>query len=718
MPSTLASRLARRDADRFVGRDAELRELEALLAADEPAASVVLVHGPGGIGKSTLLREVGRMAAVHGRVPVHLDGRELTPVPGELEQTFSALAREERPVVLLDTYERVSAIDGMLRRGLVPRLPDGALVVIAGREPPTPGWFQDGWEHLTRALALGPLSAADGRALVSGLGVADEATAEALVAWSSGSPLALALATAVALNEGGWDERGIDERPELVERLVRRLASTQVEDVHADVMAVAALARVTTAAMLADVLPGSDPHEGQRWLRVQAVAEPVGDGLAMHDLVRRAVRGHLRITRPERERELRRAIADHLVGRATAGEPHLTIDLAELIEDPALRWGFGAAGVDGLRADIVRPGELDDLPPAVEARGSAAWWAATRALAAASPEHVVVARDLDDALCGLAVAGTPSTASDGLLADPLVGEWLRHAGAHVPHGAAVVWRDAFDLTAPEQGDLGSRVLAVMNTAAVLRSGVPNPRAFYLPINPVNAASVAFAAEAGAVRVDGLDVHVGELVHECHVIDFGPDGLVGSQRDTIYAETGTPRTRAVPSPATPRLPVTIEDVRQALRDLDRPSALAVGPLAAAVGGPDPAAAVRELLRHATSAAFGAGPQESLMRDLVDRAYVDHRTSHEDAAHELHVSRTTYFRRLRQATARVADHVIATLAADGWTGNGGRAGAGGLRPDGLGPDGREPDELEPDGLRPDGLQPDGLQPDGGGPPSSGG
>jgi hypothetical protein len=202
---------------------------------------------------------------------------------------------------------------------------------------------------------------------------------------------------------------------------------------------------------------------------------------------------------------------------------------------------------------------------------------------------------------------------------------------------------------------------VMNTAAVLRSGVPNPRAFYLPINPVNAASVAFAAEAGAVRVEGLDVHVGELVHECHVIDFGPDGLVGSQRDTIYAETGVPRTRTSVPSAPARPTVTVEDVRQALRDLDRPSALAVGPLAAAVGGPDPALAVRRLLEHAVRAAFGSGAQETLMRDLVDRAYVDHRTSHEDAAHELHVSRTTYFRRLRQATARVADHVIATLAA---------------------------------------------------------
>lgn len=223
----------------------------------------------------------------------------------------------------------------------------------------------------------------------------------------------------------------------------------------------------------------------------------------------------------------------------------------------------------------------------------------------------------------------------------------------------MIWRDSLDLTTSAYGDLSSRVLAVVNTAAVLRSGVANPRFFYLPINPVNAASVAFARDSGSVHLPELDVHVGELRHECHVIDFGPGGLLGSQRDTIHLETGRPRV-ARPEPVAP-IVVTAADVQQALRDLDRPSRLAVSPLAAAAGGVDPAAAVRALLVHAASMAFGSGPEENLMRELVEGAYVDHSTSHEAAADELHVSRTTYFRRLRLATARVADYVLATLAA---------------------------------------------------------
>lgn len=661
MSATVAVRLAQRDADRFVGRRLELAVFEALMV-DAGPGGVVHVHGPGGIGKSALLREVARLAAIRGWSPIPLDGRELAPVPGEIEGIFAAAREETRPVILLDTYERLLALDALLRRRLVPELPEGSIVVLAGREPPRPGWFTDGWEHLCQTVRLGPLGEAEGRDLVRAAGSFDEPTTSSLVAWSAGSPLALALATAIAEREGRWDDRALGDRPELIESLVRRLAPEQVEDEHAEVTAVAAVARVTNAAMLADVLPGADPHAGYRWLRGQAIAEPVGDGLAMHDLVRKAVRAHLRSARPDRERELRRRIADHLFARATAGEHGLTVDLAELIENPALRWGFGGADAAELHAGMLRPGELDGLAGEVLDRGSDAWWAMTRALAAASPQHFIVARDADEVLCGVAAGFTPQNASPAALEDPFVGEWIRHARATVPTGDALVWRDSLDLTTSERGDLGSRVLAVVNAATVLRSGLTNPRVFYLPISPANAASVAFARDAGARHVPELDVRFGELCHECHVIDFGPDGLLGAQLDAIYGELGIHRARPAAQPSRRAAAITAADVHQALRDLDRPSRLAESPLATAVGGAHPAVAVRALLTRSAAAAFGTNPGETLMRDLVHRAYVEHRVSHEDAAHELFVSRSTYFRRLRRATDRVTDHVLASLAVD--------------------------------------------------------
>jgi ABC-type transport system involved in cytochrome c biogenesis ATPase subunit len=51
----LGDRITERTTQRFVGRECELAVLERLFA-DDPPYSVVHVHGPGGIGKSTLLR--------------------------------------------------------------------------------------------------------------------------------------------------------------------------------------------------------------------------------------------------------------------------------------------------------------------------------------------------------------------------------------------------------------------------------------------------------------------------------------------------------------------------------------------------------------------------------------------------------------------------------------------------------------------------------------
>jgi len=52
-----------RDAARFVGRAAELARLEALVG-DDPPVNVVLLHGPAGVGKSAMVRELARRAGL------------------------------------------------------------------------------------------------------------------------------------------------------------------------------------------------------------------------------------------------------------------------------------------------------------------------------------------------------------------------------------------------------------------------------------------------------------------------------------------------------------------------------------------------------------------------------------------------------------------------------------------------------------------------------
>src|SRR6266436_2481573 len=82
---TLAARLEERDRSRFTGRAAQMAFLDQCLDADDPPASVVHICGPGGIGKSTLLREAARHARDRGISVIAIDGRELGPAPGALE---------------------------------------------------------------------------------------------------------------------------------------------------------------------------------------------------------------------------------------------------------------------------------------------------------------------------------------------------------------------------------------------------------------------------------------------------------------------------------------------------------------------------------------------------------------------------------------------------------------------------------------------------------
>jgi hypothetical protein len=70
-------------------------------------------------------------------------------------------------------------------------------------------------------------------------------------------------------------------------------------------------------------------------------------------------------------------------------------------------------------------------------------------------------------------------------------------------------------------------------------------------------------------------------------------------------------------------------------------------------------VRERIRDAAEKAFGPAAGDQLLKSILVRGYIDPAPSHEEAADELHVSRSTYFRRLRDATTRVAEY----LEADG-------------------------------------------------------
>jgi hypothetical protein len=632
--------LSARDAARFVGRSRELARLEALLDT-EGGASVVVLHGAAGLGKSALMRELARRAQAAGWAPFALDARDLAPAASALEEALSPALGCDRPLVMLDSWERMSALDSHLRAAVLPQLPAEALVVIATRRRPGPGWFSAGWEHVVLDLPLVPLSAPEADSLLAARGVREPDKRAATAHWSRGSPLALVLAAeAGGVPVGPLDDEG---PPGVADQLLQRLLDAQPEGDERSILAVAALAHVTTPELLAAALPDIDAERAFAWLREHPSTEPLRDGVMLHELVGRALRADLRRRTPELERDLRRRLVDALYARAAGGGfIRFTRDLQHLVQHPAIRWGFAWDASGRHRIDSPRAGDVDAIA-AGGGRAALAWLHSAERYFAEAPQRITVVRDQDDAIAGYGIAVTPASSPPFADEDPLLGPRVRHAREHFPRGDAVVWRQAIDLThAP-----ASPVTALIGMAGIIGSGLKNPAAAYLPIARTDAAGQAFSAACGAAPIAELSVeHCGVEV-ECHVLDYGPGGLLAAQRATVYRELG------LPAPPPPPAPLGFEDVRDALRHYGSPAILAAGPLAPCEGTLAARARhARERIDAAVGTAFGPSREDQELRQVLVRGYIDPAATHEVAASELNLSRTAYFRRLRSAVERVA------------------------------------------------------------------
>jgi energy-coupling factor transporter ATP-binding protein EcfA2 len=174
---TLGDLLASRRRRRFVGRASEIELVRVALASAEPPFSMLHVHGPAGIGKTTLLEVLAGLAADTGASVVRLDGRDLDPAPPAVLEALSGVlevpegegpirgpSTTAKVVLLLDNYERLGPLDDWVRTTLLPRLPATALTLAAGRQPPGPAWRADpAWRELLRVVSLRNLSPEESR---------------------------------------------------------------------------------------------------------------------------------------------------------------------------------------------------------------------------------------------------------------------------------------------------------------------------------------------------------------------------------------------------------------------------------------------------------------------------------------------------------------------------------------------------------------------------
>ncbi len=258
-PEHLGQRLEYERARRFVGRDAELEFFAARLAAartrvtEADLFSVLWVHGPGGIGKSSLLEGYARAARKAGFAVAHADGGGMSSSPAGIRAAADSLS----DVIIIDAADRLGAAEDWLRDEFLPALPAKTVVVIASRRPPAAAWLSDaGWRNLLRVISLRNLSTEAVRALLDVERIPD-VVLERAMALTHGHPLAVSLLIDVIRRscKGTEVPRALADLPDLVSALLQRLVDQAPSARHRAALQVSAHAAATTEPVLRAVLP-------------------------------------------------------------------------------------------------------------------------------------------------------------------------------------------------------------------------------------------------------------------------------------------------------------------------------------------------------------------------------------------------------------------------------------------------------------------------------
>jgi hypothetical protein len=683
---TLAARVAAARAAAFVGREAELDLVRELLDQQQPVPAVLFLHGPGGIGKTTLLRRVGAEAEALGRRVVFVDGRTAAGGPLAFLATLTnaldlpedadgvaELARHPRPVLLLDAFDTVEPLEVWLRDDLLPRLPAGTLTLVGSRQPPNPDWrTAPGWDQLTRSVALRNLPPVDAGRLLAARGLAAERVAR-LVALTHGYPLALTLLAEVA-GQGAPLPTSLQDLPDLVVVLLQRLLDEVPSEAHRAALEVAAHARLTTRSLLAATVTDADPDALLAWLHARPYVEVTGGGLVLHEVARDALEAELRWRDPERFREVHRRIRTHVVARlqteAGAAQRQAFVDLIHLHRGNPYYAAYTTWNAEALRSRAAREDEVAWLQERTAVLGFAELAGHLGTWAADQPDSVVVFEPVGGGgVAGYALllelpAELPAShrAHDPVVAtawDQLTANGPLRSGEHVLLTRAVLsWErplepsaviDAYDVLIAARSLAHPQPAWTVLTLPRPAADLWEPQLTYLDWPRLTSTTcrsddrewVAFGHDWRVTPVGvWLDL-MGEreLADDLQLRELGREA---AHRAVVLSREGFDQA-----------------VREALRSVRRPRELADNPLVRSrvvldLGSDDPCAALEELLAEVTDELRSVANGDKLHR-AVATTYFKGATSQEAAAERLGLPFSTYRRHLAAGTAAVTDRL---------------------------------------------------------------
>jgi hypothetical protein len=485
----LGARLASARRRSFVGRSDELALFADALAEDEPPFAVLHVYGPGGVGKSSLLSEFVRQCEQAGVPALTLDGRNIQPTPDGVFNALRELTGAENPldvlperhVLLVDTYELLTPLDSWLRDQFLPQLPAQALVVLAGRNPPSAGWRVDpGWQEITHAIQLDNLSVAEASDYLQRRNVPAEQR-DAVLRFTHCYPLALSLAVEVLIQRPGisFDDAAA---PDIVRVLLERFIAGVPSVAHRAALEACSQVRVTSEPLLAAMLAVDEARELFEWLRDLSFISAGSRGIFPHDLARAALSADLKWRNPPWHHELHRRARDFYMDEFAHAQGHeqyvALLDLIFLHDNPLIRSAFSWNDIGGLLEDSPRTSDWPALIEMVRTHEGEQSAAIAARWFERQPESVTVFRDGDGVVTGFSCLITLRADDRDLIdADPGAAAAWRWVQAQPPldQGQFAVlsrfWmdRESYQAISPTQG---------MIFVAVTRYVLTTPRLAY------------------------------------------------------------------------------------------------------------------------------------------------------------------------------------------------------------------------------------------------